>query len=484
MSTKKIRTQSAQFSLAWALVAASLGGCGSGSSGTSDGGDGAEGTGGEPLPPSIVGDQCGDDIDNLGWKVNCVVDSLVYDSNSDALLASLPDCPFISCGFLLPNLFENAFACCEGSAPAPTTDIECQGVCLKAACKKAEAAHNAMIYDSCPLGPAVFGGNGFDFQGCLSGDLTAHVFHCNFTCGGDEACNDQYQLQIDCEAHGNEVAGPDGWFQWINDGDPDNDHDMCVDSQTLTLAPKDFGLQDSASEALGTVAEVTWSTINSYDVETTADIEVDISYDVVGCSSGSCLELSRLDLSTSDFSVEGVAIADPTLSLVGVGSLPTVNGQGNFVYPAGTLEFMLDYVVAGGRETLTGTNSGMVTGYLNPASNVFMISNLDFSYTDVMIQAALSVDIVGDYTERAPVASFVRVSEPKYCTSPVVFDATSTDADSDPLTHHWQVDGGAVSVGTPFSKVLSAGDHVISLLTTDDHGRSDVAVVGYTRSCR
>lgn len=128
-------------------------------------------------------------------------------------------------------------------------------------------------------------------------------------------------------------------------------------------------------------------------------------------------------------------------------------------------------------------NRPTANGRIIPGSNLFSISSLEFAYTDSMITASLFIDIVGDYTKRAPIAAFVPVSEPVHCSQPVVFDATSSDADGSPISHTWEVDGQVVASGPSLAVDLGSGQHAVILLAKDDDGRTDIAKLEYTRSC-
>lgn len=460
------------------ILSQACGGNGGGDSGS--GGDGGTDTTGQAAPdPKIYGDLCGE-VTDFGFEISCLVSAVEFMSNSQALLGELQGCPLGECGFPLATLFPNATPCCEGSAPVATADAECQDTCMLAACLDARRGHQNIISSTC-LSPIV-ADDGFDLEGCMTGGITSHTFNCSAVCLGIGACGDSYNLQVTCSAQSNETYNQDGTFGFI-DEDPNNDPSTCMGSSALTYQPGGYALQDSAEEALGSHATVAWSTTSSSGVESTADISVDTSYDLVNCPSGTCLQLAQLDIGTSDFTVEGISVTSPRLSLIGVGFEPSVNGEGSFSFPAGTLEVLVEYVAFGSRQHLVGTNSGTMVGRIVPGSNLFSLSNLQLDYADSGISTTLALDIVGSYTKRAPVASFVTVSAPRSCSQPVVFDATSTDEDGDPLSHHWEVDGQVIASGDSLSIQLAGGAHSIILLAEDDDGRLDVAVMEYNRAC-
>ena len=78
---------------------------------------------------------------------------------------------------------------------------------------------------------------------------------------------------------------------------------------------------------------------------------------------------------------------------------------------------------------------------------------------------------------RAPTANFVVPSGPLFEGPPVVFDGgSSSDPDGDALTYFWDLGNGSHSSGTyGVSRYADEGTYVVTLIVTDQHGRSDTA---------
>jgi hypothetical protein len=133
---------------------------------------------------------------------------------------------------------------------------------------------------------------------------------------------------------------------------------------------------------------------------------------------------------------------------------------------------------------LGGANVGSPSGRLSPAGDQFSISGLRFEYADTMVEAALEIDIQGQYDARRPTAQITRVAAPERCDEPMSLLATSWDADQDPLTHTWWVRGIGSFSGPLLELPLPAGEHTVMLTSGDASRLFDSETLRYTRVCR
>ena len=211
-----------------------------------------------------------------------------------------------------------------------------------------------------------------------------------------------------------------------------------------------------------------------------------MAYQLAPCaqSSDTCLTLTQLDIQGPDFSIGVLSVVNPRLSLTGTTASPTVDAMGRFNFPAGSAHFALEYFVGGLRARVHRTNSESFSGRIRPTSGTASLDDIEIHYSDAFLDATLDVDAVGDYTQRSPIADFVRLADPAACQSPVIFDTTSVDPDGDPLSHFWEVPGLLTSTGATLSAPLPNGTSTIILMSQDDQGRSSIMTKDYVRVCQ
>ena len=127
---------------------------------------------------------------------------------------------------------------------------------------------------------------------------------------------------------------------------------------------------------------------------------------------------------------------------------------------------------------------GSPSGRLSPAGDQFSISGLRFEHSDGLVDAALELEIQGQYDARRPTAQITRVAAPERCDEPVSLLATSWDADGDDLTHTWWVRGVGSFSGPLLELPLPAGEHTVMLTSGDASKLFDSETLRYARSCK
>lgn len=220
--------------------------------------------------------------------------------------------------------------------------------------------------------------------------------------------------------------------------------------------------------------------------ERSEDLDVSFEYGIVPCvaPTAECMELTALELALPATSRLGMSITRARLSVVAIEEAPMLERGEHFRFSEGALRVLMQVYVDGVPLVLEATNVGSPSGRLSPGGDQFSISGLRFEYVDSVVQAALEIDIQGQYDARRPTAQITRVSAPERCDEPVSLLATSWDADQDALTHTWWVrDMGSFS-GPLLELPLPAGEHTVMLTSGDGTGLFDTETLPYARVCR
>lgn len=449
------------------------GGGGSGGGGT-DGGEGTAGEGGsgaddesgepEDPGPDANGDQCGGDV--LGWETECLVQDVVADANDRPEIPGLPP----EGGSTLRAL------CCEGQPSVATADAGCHGYCMLEICEAALTDH----FNRC--GSCLVPNCGFDMTNCLAGGAHTQIVACL-----NPGMWDSYTLTTSCSAINNQSRNPDGSFSFLEDPNiTGNDPLICDGTASLELEPPRGLRQYKASASDGTLARLTWSMGEMTGEERSEDLDVRFEYGIMPCATPStdCMELTALELSLPPTSALGMTITKARLSVVAVEEAPVIERGEYFHFSEGAIRVLMQAYVNGVPLVLTGTNVGSPSGQLSPTGDQFSISGLRFEFADSVIEAALEIDIQGQYDARRPTAQITRVAAPERCDEPVSLLATSWDADQDPLSHTWWIRGIGSFSGPLLELPLPAGEHTVILTSRDGSGLFDSETLRYARICQ
>jgi len=462
----------------WALFLL-LPACRDDGSGSSDGGgtDGGGGTGGdssdgadgesgpEEPDPDLHGDQCGGDV--LGWETVCLIESVVGEANDRGEIPGLPP----EGGSTVRKL------CCEGQPSVEEADAGCQGYCILETCEAALLDHLDRC-ESCALPNC-----GFDMTDCLDSGVHDQLV----ACLAPAQFPFYYTLTTSCSAINNELRHPDGTFDFLEDPNiTGNDPKICGASENLEHEPPRGLGQFKASASDGTLARLTWSMADMSGEERSEELDVVFEYGIVPCATASadCMELTALELTLPTTSALGMTITKARLSAVSVEEAPMIERGEAFHFSEGAIRVLMQAYVDGLPLVLTGTNVGSPSGRLSPAGDQFSISGLRFEYADSVVDAALEVDIQGQYDARRPTAQITRMAAPERCGEPVTLLATSWDADQDALTHTWWVRGIGSFSGPLLELPLPAGEHTVMLTSGDTSGLFDSETLRYARTCR
>jgi len=453
------------------------GSSGGGGGGGGGGTDGSGGTGGDgdsgaddesgiqPPVPDEHGDQCGGDV--LGWETACLVESVVGEASDRGEIPGLPP----EGGSTIRPL------CCEGQPSIEEADAGCQGYCILETCEAALVDHLNRC-ESCALPNC-----GFDMSNCLNGGAHDQLV----ACLAPAQFPFNYTLTTSCSAINNEVRNPDGTFFFLEDPNiTGNDPDICGASDNLEHEPPRGLGQFKASASDGTLARLTWAMADMSGEERSEELDVVFEYGVVPCTTASadCMALTALELTLPTTSALGMTITKARLSVVSVEEAPVIERGEHFRFSEGSIGVLLKAYIDGFPLVLTGTNVGSPSGRLSPAGDQFSIAGLRFEYVDSVVEAALEVDIQGQYDARRPTAQITRVAAPDRCGEPVTLLATSWDADQDPLTHTWWVRGIGSFSGPLLEIPLPAGEHTLMLTSGDGSRLFDSETLRYSRTCR
>jgi hypothetical protein len=279
------------------------------------------------------------------------------------------------------------------------------------------------------------------------------------------------------------------WFVQLPNqptNDLDDDPEICGMPENLEHEPPRGLGQYKASASDGTLARLIWAVADTSGEERSEELDVLFEYGIVPCAtpSAECMELTALELTLPTTTALGMTVTKARLSVVAVEEAPVLEHGEHFRFSEGALRVLMQAYVDGVPLVLSGTNVGSPSGRLSPAGDQFSISGLRFEYADSVVNAALEIDIQGQYDARRPTAQITRVAAPERCDEPVSLLATSHDADQDPLTHTWWVRGIGTFSGPLLELPLPAGEHTVMLTSGDASRLFDSETLRYTRVCR
>ncbi len=365
--------------------------------------------------------------------------------------------------------------CCEGQPSIEEADAGCQGYCMLETCEAARFDH----FNRC--GSCV-GDCGFDMTNCLEGGS-----HTQFVACINPGEWVSYTLTTSCSAIDNQSRNSDGTFSFLEDPPViGNDPNICGAPENLEHEPPRGLGQYKASASDGTLARLTWSMADMSGKEWSEELDVSFEYGVMPCTTSlaDCMELTALELTMPTTSALGMTITRARLSVVFVEEAPMLERGEYFRFSDGAIGVLVQAYVDDRPLVLTGTNVGNPSGRISPAGDQFSISGLRFEYADSLIDAALELDIQGQYDARRPSAQIMRGTTPERCAEPVSLLATSWDADQDSLTHTWWVRGIGSFPGPLLEVPLPAGEYTVMLTSWDGSGLFDTETLRYTRNCR
>jgi len=378
--------------------------------------------------------------------------------------------------------------CCEPHADPDTEDAECVRTCMRGLCQEAGIVHMGIV------GATLLGcwnqekWCGFEMSSCYSGYPTEH--HVNTV---KNSSNYKYHLDIDCESYGNQLRteSPPGseimLFTWAVDPNADKP-EVCGASSMNAEPGGSLGYKADGSGGTGTKLIVDWMDVTgATGTETATPDDVVMEYEVMPCGANECVELSLVRLHMPSFAVvEGYVIDDAVMTITPVaGAAPSINSRGRFVYQPGELQAEIEFEFGGTLLKRSAVSSTRAIGRHKPGNNVAKLTKLEFDYDGTLIDATMLINVRGDFINRRPDAEITAILEPVSCADPVRFDAQSVDPDGDPMTHVWSVPKLDLSgTGNEFSVVLPAGEHFITMVSTDDSGARAGTGLEYTRECR
>lgn len=434
-----------------------------------DTGTGAGGTGDlnpDPKPAADpYGEACGPD--EIGWQTECsFVGQISYEN------------PLVLGEYLeIEPIEATTEACCEGAPSTTTADSACVDACIVELCRIAKNIYQQIAQEN---GWYCTQGCRFDTEGCVAGLPVQQFPH---PPGGESY---PHEVTVTCDATNVQPRHPDGVFAFIET--PDNygynDPEDCrpKDPNEAGLAPLVGLAANTVTEDAGSYALATWWTARSEGRQSSADLEIEVGYDLHPCGDGECVELTRFDAAIPGGTYAGLRVQSGTLALVAVTAQPAVDGSGRFEFPAGSLHFVLTANIADARLSTTRTNATPTHGRVSHAADLFELTDLRLHYEDRDFGAELTLDLAGSHTNRTPRAAIRRLDLPLGCDDPVVFEAASVDPDGDAMQHYWWTPDGMIHASST-EAVLSPGDHRIVLLSVDERGASDTTSLVLTRRC-
>jgi hypothetical protein len=437
--------------------------------------DSADSTGGDgdQQPPPEYGDQCGADV--LGWQTSCTAWSTKR-SYSDPIQMTTAD---------IEDELASDFAslCCEGMPSPEEANSGCQDLCMLQLCEQARQTHMWWALDVAPgcliSDPEACG---FDVAACLVGNPHIQML---------DDPNDlldplDYFLDVGCSAYNASDVAVGGHWLWLEypDNVPENDPPMCAPSSGLGNDPDTRPSQFIVSEGPGTQATFAWALGEAHGIETTQDLSIDAGYALVPCDGGrsQCVVLSGLDVRLPATIVHGISLGEHRLSLEEARPDPFELVRDRFVLPDHALRFTLTGSVNDLPIFLTGYNEGPAQGRIS--SSTLTLTGLHLGYHDEVFQADLRVDVSATTDESKPSASIRLLDAPASCSEAVMFDASSTDADGEALSHVWWYPPAGFSTGSTLLAAMAPGSHPILVIARDPKGRSDATGIRYDRACQ
>lgn len=435
---------------------------------TADGLDpGSSDTGGPPDPPEPEpvpeGSACGEET--YGWETECeAVGQVSYENPLDpGQYLELE--PFVG-----PTI-----ACCEGKPDQATADAACVQSCRDQLCQLAKNIYDDIAREnewSCTQGCT------FDTEGCMAGIPVQQFPHAPF---GDYF---PHEVTVSCEATNVEPRNPDGTFTFVTQGlvDPE----ICGEdpaAQAAGLLPLGSLVANTAQEDAGTYALASWWTgAGAKSQEGTIDVAAELAYAVRPCGQDECLELTRMHASIPAGPYAGLSVQSADLSLIAVGEPPVIDRTGGFVFPAGSLHFVLTATVGELPLAIARTNTIPARGRVSHAADLFEVTDLRLGYEESDFGAELRMDLVAAHTNRAPRAAIRRLDTPLDCDEPVVLQAATVDVDDDAMQHYWWTPSGMAQAPI-VELVLPTGAHFVVLVSVDQHGAHDATSLTFKRSC-
>jgi len=408
---------------------------------------------------------CGDAI--FGWETECM--ALGQVSYEDPLEP----------GMLLEiDPFEGpTTACCEGSPSHADADAECEQACVRQLCNVAEDIYDSIAEENdwhCTLGCR------FDYEGCLAGVPVQQFPQRPF--GYDYP----HEVTVACNASNVEPRQPGGTFAFIDS--PHNfgynDPGSCGEPPEMSgLEPLRDLVANRAHDDASTHAIASWTSTDSGGRLDSSDIAATIEYDLRSCGITECIELTGLRASVPPGYYGGLEVQSAEVMLISAAEIPAVDASGHFEFEPGSLNFVLRSDVGGVPLAIVRTNSAPTLGRVRRASDLFELTGLKFDLEDSGFGAGLQLDIVASHTNRAPQAAIRRLDTPTSCQAPVAFGVASVDLDDDPMQHYWWFPGGMAKASST-EIALPPGEHLIVLVSIDQHGAHDATSLVVRRSCQ
>lgn len=264
---------------------------------------------------------------------------------------------------------------------------------------------------------------------------------------------------------------------------------LCMTPEKLLPTggtPQNFAVEEDA----GTSARLDWSWAGISGSAADSDLSLDLRYTVSECAtstSGSCLNFAGITVSSpEDHSSGDILLSDLRLSLIGQGTPVPLGRNDSFVLPEGSVEalvtFNSNYI---GSTAVTVKNKGGATGRLAPQSNALTLRDLRLGFSGLGLDAVLTLDINGTYTQRVHTTSIAVINNPTDCAEPMAFRAVSNDPDGDSLRHVWWSSLGPLGEGAllELEHTVDRGPVFIVLTTLDDDGRFATDNILVDRKC-
>jgi hypothetical protein len=469
---------------------------------------------GEPLPSIPLDlsshDRCGTSVpyvvDASASEIQCLAEDYIYATYVDE------EDPIIEDGINVPS----PPACCEVCARKDSADEACQAMCKHDLCARAYDAHYAagQELEACTL-PSC----GFDLTMCL--EEGPHFQWLELRNDQGAEVNVAYGLWTECTSSAADPVRPDGLFRYLEGlgtvpgagGGLANVEDVvayCEDklpdatgvATTLVgdagddstgMAASDAGSDGDPSEppprprACGPYAEErlwvrptnnfgVWNNQSAgVGVQKAASHPVTVSgggiaYTLLPCegrSDAQCLRIDQLSAELSDPEL-GLAMV---IALLEHSELIPMSNDGHIDIRPGALRLAVRYE-HDGKETLAmATNDKWGSGLVDALEGHLHLTGISASSDDGTASATMSLH--ADLLNTQPSAEIVwsigaggnRVS----------LSAVTSDAEHDPIVHHWVIPSVGTWTGDDIEVALPVGRHPVILYADDVHRSRGVA---------
>ena len=410
--------------------------------------------------------------------------------------------------------------CCEVCATKQTADQACHDMCNWLACDRARDEHFELGSD---LGFCEPPSCGFDFEACIS-NSNLHFQWIDFA--DDDGI--LYGLKADCNAHASDPARPDGLFtylegldgvpnsrgataevtdvaEWCSDRNSASDGGEAATANAATTTLTSTGGPSPDESADGTTsgdggtdppeqpqqcgpwagmraaADPTdnygaWSQGSQgqrSDGTSTQPVTITgggIEYRAMRCRddrSQECIRIDRLSVRL----VDTASMLRIDLNLLEKTEPMTLSPEGWVDIPAGALRFGARYTQERNDTFVQATNTQSARARFDLTEGRVELLDLEASSESGDLWASLSLQ--GTLLNTQPRPEIIVSTGQAW--NEVVLEASTFDAEFDPITHRWMVIGHGTWATDSVEVTLPAGRHAVVLYAEDTHGARGVA---------